>query len=200
MEERSLQEHAFCALKKSMDSYTPICQQTWLALIQICSLRILKKTQILYPVGIKANSFSFVYQGLLRAFVLDEKGNEYNKMFFSESMYPAPISSLLRDEPSRLTIEALEDSVVIEINFKAYRQLLLAHHDLKLYQIYYLEKNWLLAKDAREIQLVQDDATQRYLRFVEQFPTLQNRLAQYHIASHLGITPTQLSRIRKALL
>ena len=70
---------------------------------------------------------------------------------------------------------------------------------MKLFQIHYLEKNWLLAKDAREIELVQEDATARYLRFIDEYPRLVERLPQYHIALHLGITPTQLSRIRKNL-
>ena len=87
----------------------------------------------------------------------------------------------------------------MEIDFLAYRQLMTEKSDLKLFQIYYLEKNWLLAKDSREIEIVQEDATARYLRFIDESPALVNRLAQYHIASHLGITPTQLSRIRKNL-
>jgi hypothetical protein len=102
-------------------------------------------------------------------------------------------------DPSTLTFEAVEDALIIEIDFSAYRKLMIAKDDLKLFQIYYLEKNWLLAKDAREIEIVQDDATTRYLHFIEQYPNLVERLPQYHIASHLGITPTQLSRIRKKL-
>lgn len=46
-------------------------------------------------------------------------------------------------------------------------------------------------------ELVQEDAAQRYRRFLRRSPTLAERLPQYHIASHMGITPTQLSRIRK---
>jgi hypothetical protein len=86
---------------------------------------------------------------------------------------------------------------LIEIDFLAYRRLLLEYDDLKLFQIYYLEKNWLLDKDEREISLVQLDASARYQQFMSDFPRLVERLPQYHIASHLGITPTQLSRIRK---
>jgi hypothetical protein len=93
----------------------------------------------------------------------------------------------------------LEESLIFEIDFACYRQLLLEKDDLKLFQIRYLEKNWLLAKDAREIEIVQEDATTRYLRFIEEYPNLVDRLPQYHIASHLGVTPTQLSRIRKKL-
>ena len=101
--------------------------------------------------------------------------------------------ALLTSSPS----EKVEDTLLIEINFTAYRQLMLEKNNLKLFQIYYLEKNWLLAKDSLEI--VQDDATARYLRFIDEHPSLVNYLAQYDIASHLGITPTQLSRIRKNL-
>lgn len=71
--------------------------------------------------------------------------------------------------------------------------------DLKLFHIFYLEKNWLMAKDAREIEIVQENAGQRYQRFLKEYPSLNSRIPQYHIASHLGITPTQLSRIRKKI-
>jgi hypothetical protein len=46
---------------------------------------------------------------------------------------------------------------------------------------------------------VQEDASQRYVRFIQDYPFLVERLPQHHIASHLGITPTQLSRIRKKI-
>jgi hypothetical protein len=85
------------------------------------------------------------------------------------------------------------------LDFPAYRSLLLQRDDLKLFQIHYLEKNWLLDKDAREIAIVQEDASQRYVRFIQDYPFLVERLPQHHIASHLGITPTQLSRIRKKI-
>jgi hypothetical protein len=43
------------------------------------------------------------------------------------------------------------------------------------------------------------DATERYLIFKEEHPGLEDLIPQYHIASYLGISPTQLSRIRKNL-
>ena len=76
---------------------------------------------------------------------------------------------------------------------------MLQNDELKLFQIYYLEKNWLLAKESREIEFVQNDASARYLCFINEYPALKDRLPQYHIASYLGITPTQLSRIKKNL-
>jgi CRP-like cAMP-binding protein len=153
----------------------------------------------LYSAGNIPQSYAYVYQGLIRCFACDENGKEYNKIFFDEGMFPGAMTALLTSSESMLSFETIEDTLIIEINFSAYRKLMIEKSDLKLFQIYYLEKNWLLAKDSREIEIVQDDATDRYLRFIDESPALVNRLAQYHIASHLGITPTQLSRIRKNL-
>jgi CRP-like cAMP-binding protein len=163
----------------------------------ISRFRTLKKQQVLYSSGAIPSSFSFVYSGLFRSFVTDHKGVEYTKNFFYEGTFPGSMVALLSNTPSAFTILALEPAQIIEIDFSAYRSLLLQCEDLKLFHIHYLERNWLLDKDKREIAIVQEDATQRYQRFVQEYPFLLDRLAQHHIASHLGITPTQLSRIRK---
>ncbi len=192
-------DFALYALRNSMSQLSPIGDTTWRALEQICTFQSYDKGDIIYRAGEVPRSYAYVFRGLVRCFVCDEKGNEYNKNFFDEGMFPGSMTSLLKSTPSALVFEAVENSKVLEIDFRAYRQLLIEREDLKLFQIYYLEKNWLLAKDAREIELVQDDATARYLAFIDQYPRLVDRLPQYHIASHLGITPTQLSRIRKKI-
>ncbi|MCP4135255.1 MAG: Crp/Fnr family transcriptional regulator [bacterium] len=191
------QNKAFIALKESIESYAPISNETWSALKTVCKFRMIDNHQVLYQTGEVPVSYSFVYSGLFRMFITDEKGNEYNKIFFDDETFPGSMAALLNSTPSRFTIEALEPSSIIEINFNGYRKLLIEKHDLKLFQIYYLEKNWLLAKEAREVEIVQSNATERYKKFLEEHPSLEKRLPQYHIASHLGITPTQLSRIRK---
>ena len=190
---------SFLALRNSLASYAPISDETWEAFRGISKFRSLAKHTLLYRAGNMPQSYAYVYQGLIRCFVCDENGKEYNKNFFDEGMFPGSMTALLTSCPSVLAFETIEDSLLIEIDFLAYRKLMIEKSDLKLFQIYYLEKNWLLAKDSREIEIVQDDATARYLRFIDERPSLVNRLAQYHIASHLGITPTQLSRIRKNL-
>ena len=190
---------AYSALRGSIESYSVLSDKTWQKLTEISTCRTLSKQTLLYRSGDIPDTFAFVYRGLVRCFVCDKNGNEYNKNFFDEGKFPGAMAALLTASPSVLTFEAVDDAQIIQIDFQAYRKLLIEMDDLKLFQIYYLEKNWLLAKDTREIQIVQDDATQRYLRFIEQHPSLVDRLPQYHIASHLGITPTQLSRIRKKL-
>ena len=197
MNDNNIKNKALVSLKNMMDSYSPISDKTWETFKTFCDYRCVEKNGTLYQSGDLPRSFSFVYSGLFRAFITDEKGTEYNKIFFDEGTFPGSMAALLTSTPSRLTIESLEPSSVITINFKGFRKLLLEEADLKLFHIFYLEKNWLLAKDAREVEIVQEDATQRYARFLKEHASIVSRIPQYHIASHLGITPTQLSRIRK---
>jgi hypothetical protein len=41
------------------------------------------------------------------------------------------------------------------------------------------------------------NSTERYIKLKKEIPDIENLIPQYHIASYLNITPTQLSRIRR---
>ncbi|MFT4665925.1 MAG: CRP-like cAMP-binding protein [Gammaproteobacteria bacterium] len=58
----------------------------------------------------------------------------------------------------------------------------------------------MIENEKRQIAFATQSATERYLTFLEKYPLLDKRIPQLHIASYLGITPTQLSRIRKELI
>ena len=60
-------------------------------------------------------------------------------------------------------------------------------------------KKCLLEKIKRRSPLVSEDATTRYLSFIEKYPILANRIPLSYIASYLGITQQSLSRIRKSI-
>lgn len=188
---------AFLAFKRALDSYSPISTETWRALKAISQFRTVDKHRCICQSGEKQKSYAFVYDGLFRSFITDKNGKEYNKIFFDAGTFAGSMTALLTATPSQFTIEALEPATIVEIDFKGYRALLEEKQDLQRFQIFYLEKNWLLAKERREIEIVQNNATERYKQFLEEYPNLEQRLPQYHIASHLGISPTQLSRIRK---
>lgn len=109
------------------------------------------------------------------------------------------MTALLTNKPSFMAIDALEKSEILEIDFKQFRQAMFENNELMAFHINYLETHWLLEKEPKEIGYLQFEAKQRYLNFFEEFNPIINRLTQYHIASYLGITPTQLSRIKKDL-
>ncbi|QUI61107.1 cyclic nucleotide-binding domain-containing protein [Pseudoalteromonas sp. A22] len=190
---------ALTRLKQAVDAYYPLSQETWSAIAAITSIKLLAKDEWLYKEGAYLTTFAFLHQGLVRLVNTNAAGQEYNKRFFVAGEFPGVMRALHRQEPANQGIQALETSQVVLINFKQFRALLMDNPELMRFQILYLEKNWLLEKDKRELYMVQLDATERYLAFLKEQPELAERVPQYHLASHLGITPTQLSRIRKSL-
>lgn len=87
------------------------------------------KDRIIYPMGEQPTSLAFIHQGLIRAYVIDENGNEYNKNFFAERRFPGCMSALLNNEPSWIEIQALETCEIIVINHTKFRHALLTHVD-----------------------------------------------------------------------
>ncbi|WP_264524365.1 Crp/Fnr family transcriptional regulator [Flavobacterium sp. N502536] len=186
-------------LKLKFESYAPISAASWQLIEDITEIQSIKKGEVLLESGQIAKEIYFVVQGALRSFITDAAGNLYNKNIFLEGHFAGSKASLLQQTPSHFTLEALEDSILIQLDYKKYRALIDQHNDLKNYYIAYLEKNWVIEKEQREIALVMQNATERYLHLLSNHPDLSERIPLLHIASHLGITPTQLSRIRKNL-
>lgn len=186
-------------LKSKFESYAPISENSWQLIEDIIEFQSVKKGELLLRNGEIAKEIYFICKGALRAFITDAGGNTYNKNIFLEGNFAGSKASLLQQTPSNFEIEALEDSILININYKKYKELIFQKDDLKNFYISYLENHWVIEKEQREISLVMENATERYLKLLSKHPDISERIALHHIASHLGITPTQLSRIRKAL-
>ncbi|MCU4675381.1 Crp/Fnr family transcriptional regulator [Catenovulum sp. 2E275] len=190
---------SFDFLKRILSRYEKLPEKSWLSYLTCCSFKQLNKGDILYSLGEQPKSFAFLNKGLMRAYVIDDKGNEFNKNFFAEGRFPGCMTALLTQTPSFIEIQALEQCDIIEINFKRFRKLLLNDPALMRLHISYLETHWLLEKEPKEIGYLQNEAKQRYRVFLEDYAGIATRLSQYHIAGYLGITPTQLSRIKKQI-
>ena len=67
---------------------------------------------------------AFVEKGLLRSFVIDEKGSEHVLRFSLEGWWVSDLSSFLTGEPSKFNIEALQDCELLMISRSGWDQLL----------------------------------------------------------------------------
>jgi len=186
------------ALRAAMARYSPLEASTWEAFTRACRPLELRKGELFVAAGERPRSFAYLHSGLMRAYALDQDGKDYTKLFFDEGMMPGAIVALLEGRPAQISVQALEDCLLIEIDHAPYRRLLESHPDLLMYHCRYLELNWVVAKEPREVALAQQTAGERYEAFQAEHPELERRLSLAQIASHLGVTPTQLSRIRRA--
>ncbi|WP_461637327.1 Crp/Fnr family transcriptional regulator [Labilibaculum euxinus] len=186
-------------LKNKFESYSFISKKSWELLKSIIRFISLEKNDILLNNGECSKKIYFVCKGVLRAYFTNPLGDIYTKNIFLENDIAGSIISSMLEKPSEFTLEALENTILISLDYKSYRKLINQENDLKEFYIAYLEKNWVIDKEQKEVSLILEDATERYKKLRLTHPNIDTRIAQQHIASHLGVTPTQLSRIRKNL-
>jgi CRP-like cAMP-binding protein len=182
----------------SLRSLADVPQAELAKLFALCRPAILRRGEYVLRAGETPRSLAFVESGLLRLYYLDADGREFTKSFCTEGEVVAAYSALLLGRPSRLFIEALEDSRLLVADYHAYQELAAGHPCWAAVSQHRAEALFI-KKEQREAALLLDDAETRYRQFLADHPGLEARVRQHHIASYLGITPVALSRIRARL-
>ncbi|RJE74146.1 Crp/Fnr family transcriptional regulator [Reichenbachiella sp. MSK19-1] len=150
-----------------------------------------KKGEILQMAG-KSQAQSYaVVKGLLRSYMIDQKGKEHIFMFAPEGWIIGDIHAASSQTSTRLFIDVLEDSEIVPIR-RSIDELSL--EDLKYGLVKALKRVGVLQN--RVIMQMSSSAWERYQYFIDVYPDLLSRVPQKMIASYLGITPQALSRIR----
>lgn len=153
---------------------------------------------ILCNIGEEPKYGYFIKSGIIRAYTVNEKGKEFTKSLFSEFQFAGPLSALIQNRTSNLVYETLTECEVIEGDYKKVRALYDEHLDLMLFGHKMLEL-YYIGLENKVVELATKTAKERYVNLKKRFENLENLIPQYQIASILGITPIQLSRIRKDL-
>jgi CRP-like cAMP-binding protein len=160
--------------------------------------RKVRRRQFILQEGDVCKVNSFVVEGCFRMYMVDENGKEHNLQFAVENWWIGDIGSFHSEQPSRLYIEAMENSVILQI--KKEDQLKLYVDFPKFNRIFRVfTENALISFQKRVLQNISSSAEERYLDFIERYPYFFNRISNVQIASYLGVTPEFLSIIRKRL-
>ena len=189
----------FVQFRDYLNKFAIVKDDSFEKLCSIVNFRKVNKGEPILYEGQTAKKLYFVCEGLLISLYVKDDGSTHIKNFFLEGNFAGSVVSSLLYEPSSFGIQSLEDGVIMELDFKKYKQIIYKHDDLKIFYISYLEKNWVVENEKRQIAFATQTAMERYQTFLEEYPSLNKRVPQLHIASYLGVTPTQLSRIRKNL-
>lgn len=170
-------------------------REAWRALLV---KRNYRKGELLVTQGRPTRHIFFVLHGLLLQYHVGEDGDAIVKRFFLEHGFAASTSALLTEGDSDFSVRAIEDVSVLQYDFGKFKYLVREHSDIAAFYIRYMERHWIVEKEPLEISFRTDDARMKYARFLKSYPGLEDRIRQHEVAAFLGITPTQLSRIRAA--
>jgi CRP-like cAMP-binding protein len=164
----------------------------------VLSHRRLQRRQYLLQADDVCRHESYIVEGCLHGYYVDRDGYEHTTFLAVEDWWISDLESFIRKTPATMTIRALEDTEVLQIEQSA--------HDALCRQVPKFERlfrlllqNAFIAHQRRILAMISQSAEERYQEFLERYPQLAHRVPQKYIASYLGVTPEFLSRVRRDL-
>lgn len=138
----------------------------------------------------------FILEGIVRFCYYNNKGEEITNYFIDENHFATDYQNFEAGMASSEYLQAVTDCRMLSFSKRDWDELLNTIIDFDKIISKVVQK-CLIDKIERRSPLVSEDATTRYVSFLEKFPTLANRAPLSYIASYLGVTQQSLSRIRK---
>ncbi|AZA89474.1 DNA-binding transcriptional dual regulator Crp [Chryseobacterium nakagawai] len=158
----------------------------------------LKKNTFLIREGELEKYSYFIFNGIVRCWTLNHKGDEQTFWFCKEGSFSLSNISFTLQEKSTFNVQTITDCEIYKIDYQQAVQLYDAIPGLKT-AFEDLTARLLNKLLSRNIDLIKYTPEQYYLQMMEEFGSTFNCIPLKDIASYLGITPQALSRIRKRI-
>jgi CRP-like cAMP-binding protein len=185
-------------MKLLKDKSISISEENLTLLHNIFKPKLLKKDMFFLEEGDNSTEIALIVKGVFQSYYIDKIGNDITKYFYAEGDILFSYVAYLSKEESMYYIQALEDCEVLVAKISDFEKIVEGNYELLLLYKKMLD-SVLVMKEKHAISFKLLNSMERYKQFLSEYPGLENRLKQRHIASYLGITPVSLSRIRKKL-
>jgi CRP-like cAMP-binding protein len=168
-------------------------------LIKSAKSKSFKKKEIIIEEGTLKKDVYFIRSGLVRAYCINDKGDEITFGLIAENQILTNIDIILFDQPSRFYYECIEDTKTFSIDFDKVQNIIERNPKLERNRKFFA-RNAMKKMLQRLETFVLMNAEERYEDFIKNNPTLSNRVPDKYLANVLGITPVSLSRIRARIV
>ncbi|GAB3422331.1 Crp/Fnr family transcriptional regulator [Niabella aquatica] len=155
----------------------------------------LKKEDYFSEAGKIPKQVGFIIEGVIRGCYYNNKGEEITRCFISENSLVCDYVNFEANVSSSEYLQAVTDCSLIVFSKKNWEEL--SHIIVGWDNIKNKMVQLCMYQKSRKGPVISQDATTRYLEFLENYPSLTNRVPLSYIASYLGVTQQSLSRIRK---
>jgi len=182
-------------LHSHFNKYVHLSDEEFERAVSYFTYKKFRKHQYILQAGDVSRYETYVLHGCTRSFEVDNDGQEHIIQFGLEDWWIGDLYSFLTGAPSRLNIDCLEDTEVLQISA--------INHDKMCDEIPKLERHFrkliqhaYCASIQRIYSNLSKPALERYEEFISKYPHIDQRIPNHLIASYLGITPQSLSRLR----
>lgn len=174
--------------------YCPLSAQGVETLAGLLQPLKFQKGETIMAEGTVCKALYYVRKGMVRQYYY-KNSKDVTEHFSFEGRIVFCIDSFLKQEPSRLIVEALENSILYAIPHDELQRLVTEDPEIsKLYRKI-LEHVAISSQEHADSQRF-ESAIERYERLLREKPEIVLRAPLVHIASFLQMMPETLSRVR----
>ena len=159
--------------------------------------RSIKKQELFLAEGQVCKHVGFITKGLMRYYI-NQNGEDKTYAFAQEGDFVCNNESFIPQTASTKIIEAIEDCEILQISFNDLQTFYKTISEGDRFGRLVIEQVFIQTLGDLS-SFYTDTPEQRYQKFIDQHPGLQQRIPQYYIASYVGVQPQSLSRIRKRI-
>ena len=186
----------FATILKNINKHIDLSQDEATYFTSLLTKKDLHKKDFVLRQGQPCATINYVDEGVLRAYYVDKDDNESIIMFAINDWWVTDMFSFTSGKPAMLSIDALEESTILQLQKKDLDQLYIKVPKFeKFFRI--IMQNAYIREQLRVIQNLSMPAEERYSNFLQKYPQFAQRVPLKQIASYLGITPEFLSVLRK---
>ena len=160
--------------------------------------KTLDKKEFLIKEGQIINFLPFINDGLMINYRLDNDGERHVLQIRSSGLWLGDLYSFFSGKPTKFNIQAYRTTELLMMNRETFDYITKEHPIFERYFRLGLQNAYVETLD-QIFNLHSLSAQERYLRLIENIPSLLEDIPHYLIASYLNIKPQSLSRIRKEL-
>lgn len=181
-----------------INKYISLTEKETLFLISKVTFRKYLKGQYIVQQGDICKKQCFIISGCTKTFYMDAGGQEHIVLFAIEDWWTSDMGSFITQAPADFNVQCIENTELIQITYEDNEEILREIPKLERFFRKIVESAYA-ASQKRIIRSFSLTAKEQYLFFKEQYPTIEQRVPQYMIASYLGITKEFFSKIKSQL-
>ncbi len=187
----------FQPLINHVKSRVSLTEEEIQAFVSCFKVTKIKKRQFIIQPDFVAKYRNYVIEGAFRAYVVADAGEEHTIQFAIEDWWISDYSSYINQLPATMFVVAIEDSIILQIDFESEQKLKVSNHKFETFFRIMAESSFA-GMQRRLISNLTKTAEERFVEFEQKYPKIAFRVPQYALASFLGMTTQYLSKLRNA--
>lgn len=165
------------------------------SILEIFYLKQLEKDDYFKHQDEFCKHLGFIIEGSFRHYAIKDNGDEITGRISKKNDFVTDIISIRTKARTPISIKAIETTFVLVASYKEVEKLLETNLTFNRLLREYMADN-VVEMGKMRILFITGTAKERYRLILENNPDLLKNVPLRFIASMIGITPTQLSRIR----